>query len=113
MHVKYLLTYTTFVCSILDYASIILSPYYQSCILAQRRAARFVMNKYGNYESVSQMLDFLGWNTLEDRHNKLRAIVKYKTYNCRNSISDVPISAPTRRHHHRFQQLPTKVDSYK
>ena len=46
--------------------------------MVQRRAARFVMNKYSNYDSVSQMLDTLGLNTLEDRHNKLRAVMVYK-----------------------------------
>ena len=64
-YVKHL-SYTTFVHPILDYASIIWSPYYWSYIcsikMVQWRAARFVMNKFSNYENVSQMLDILGWN---------------------------------------------------
>ena len=76
------LSYTTFVCPILDYACTIWSPYYQTYIhsieMVQRRAARFVMNKYSNYDSVSQILDTLGPNTLDDRHNKLRAVMVYK-----------------------------------
>ena len=50
-HVKCL--YTTFVHPILDYASIIWSPYYQSRIysieMVQWRAAKFVINNYSNY----------------------------------------------------------------
>ena len=69
-YVKHL-SYTPFVRPILDYASIIWSPpYYQSYIysieMVQRRAARFVVNKFSNYESISQMclmfLDGIPWN---------------------------------------------------
>ena len=52
--------------------------YIHSIEMVQHRAARFVMNKYSNYDSVTQMLDTLGWNTLEDRRNKLRAVMVYK-----------------------------------
>ena len=45
--------------------------------MVQRRAARFVMNKYSNYDSVSQMLDTLGLNTLDDKRDKLRAVMVY------------------------------------
>ena len=71
-HVKSL-SYTTFVCPILDYACTVWSPYYQSNIysieMVQRRAARFVLNKFSNYDSVSPMIESLGWTTLEDRRN--------------------------------------------
>ena len=119
-HVKRL-SYTIFVHPILDYACTIWAPYYQSYIhsieMVQRRAARFVMNKYSNYDSVSQMLDTLGLNTLEDRRNKLRAVMVYKII---HNLVDIepcnyltPSQLPTLGHHHRFQQLPTYIDSYK
>ena len=119
-HVKRL-SYTTFVRPILDYTCTIWALYYQSYIhsieMVQCRAARFVMNKYSNYDSASQMLDTLGLNTLEDRHNKLRAVMVYKII---HKLVDIefcnyltPSQIPTRGHHHRFQQLPTYIDSYK
>ena len=85
--------------------------------MVQRRAVRFVMNKYSSYDSVSQMLDTLGLNTLQDRRNKLRAVMVYKII---HNLVDIepcnyltPSQLPTRGHHHRFHQLPTYIDSYK
>ena len=86
--------------------------YIHSIEMVQRRAARFVMNKYSNYESVFQML---GWNTLEGRSNKLRAIMVYKIIHKIIDIQShtyfIPIQLNTRGHHLRYQQLPTNVDS--
>ena len=115
------LSYTTFVRPILDYACIIWSPHYQSHIhtieMVQRRAARFVMSKYSNYDSVSQMLDTLGWNTLQDRRNKFRAVMVFKIIHNLVDIQPhnylIPNQLLTRGHYHRFQQLPTYIDSYK
>ena len=117
-HVK-CLSYTTFVCPILDYACTIWSPYYQSYIhsieMVQCRAARFAMNKYSNYDSVSQMLDTLGLNILQDRCNKLRAVMVYKIIHKLVDIEPrnylTPSQVPTRGHHHRFQQLPTYIST--
>ena len=85
--------------------------------MVQRRAARFVMNKHSNYDSVSQMLDTLGFNTLDDRRNKLRAVMVYKIIHNLVVIEPynylTPSQLPTRGHHHRFQQLPMYIDSYK
>ena len=88
----------------------ILSVLYSFYRMVQRRAARFVMNKFSNYESVTQML---GWNTLKGRRDMLRAIMMYKII---HNIVDIqshtyltPTQLSTRGHHHRFQQLPTYV----
>ena len=100
--------------------NLIWSPHYQLHIysigMVQRRAARFVMNKYSYCDSVFQMLDTLGWDTLQDRCNKLRAVMVFKIHN----IVDIqphnyliPNQLLTRGHHYRFQQLPTYIDSYK
>ena len=118
-HVK-CLSYTTFVRPILDYACTIWASYYQSYIhsieMVQRRAARFVMNKYSNYDSVSQMLDTLRLNTLEDRCNKLRAVMVYKII---HNLVDIepcnyltPSQLPTRGHHHRFQRILTLTSTH-
>ena len=63
--------YTTLVRPILDYACTVWSPYHQQNIykleIVQRRAARFVMNNFNKTASVSEMLNHLQWETLENR----------------------------------------------
>ena len=44
----------------------------------QRKAARFVSNKYGRTDSVSAMLHDLGWHSLNDRRLDQRLILFYK-----------------------------------
>ena len=46
--------------------------------MVQRRAARYTLNRYGKTESVTNMLDELGWDTLETRRKKSRLVVFYK-----------------------------------
>ena len=43
----------------------------------QRRAARFVCNRYHNTSSVSDMLSTLNWPSLETRRTKARLIMFY------------------------------------
>ena len=54
-----------------EYASNIWSPVTkqntQKIDMIQRRAARWVKNNYSTYDSVSTMLDNLGWRYLENR----------------------------------------------
>ena len=61
---------------ILEYASIIWSPYHQHNIhsieMVQRHAARFVSSNFDRYASVTQMLNNIGWPTLSLRREKLR-----------------------------------------
>ena len=60
--------YNSLIRSILDYASVIWSPYTQKNIQAvesvQRRSARFVTNNYSPYTSVTNLLTNLGWKPL-------------------------------------------------
>ena len=44
--------------------------------MVQRRAARFVTGIYERYASVSDMLQHLQWDTLENRRNNFQAISK-------------------------------------
>ena len=44
----------------------------------QRRAARWVKHNYSPYESVTNMVDILGWRTLEQRRADTRLILFYK-----------------------------------
>jgi len=54
--------------SILDYASIVWSPYTQKNVQAlesvQRRSARFVFNNYSPYDSASDILTKLGGSSV-------------------------------------------------
>ena len=76
----------------LDYCSTIWSPYQRDqkhqVEIVQRRSARFVTNRYRNTSSVTDMLDFLGWESHETtRRNKLQLIVLYKIV---HGLIDIP-----------------------
>ena len=61
-----------------EYASTSWSPYTkqntQKIEMVQRRAARWVKNNYSTYDSVSTMLDNLGWRSLENRRIDSRGL---------------------------------------
>ena len=63
--------YKDFVRPLLEYAASVWDPYSQKNIskieAIQRRAARFVLNRFRNTSSVNNMLEALGWPTLEQR----------------------------------------------
>jgi len=77
--------YLTIVRPIMEYTSSVWDPHQQCNIQAiekiQRRAARWVMSDYGRHSSVSGMLQFLNWPTLESRRriSRLKAIYKKLT----------------------------------
>ena len=43
----------------------------------QRRAARYVTNRYHNTSSVSNMIEHLNWQTLADRRTDERLVMLY------------------------------------
>jgi len=55
--------------------------------MVQRHAARFVLNKFDRYTSVTEMINILGWPTLESRRNTMRTEMMYKIM---NNLVDVP-----------------------
>ena len=84
----------------------------------QRRAARFTMNRYGRYESVTNMLHQLDWPTLYVRRNQLKLMM----YKIINGLVYVQHSLPLtysnlhstlRGHSYKLSQPATRVDSYK
>ena len=72
--------YKTFFHPIMDYCSTVWSPYTLCNInkaeAIQRRAARFVLNDYSRYSSVTAMLDRLSWNTLEKCRSSLKHLLR-------------------------------------
>ena len=73
--------------SLLEYASPVwspsteLSPFTEFNILklemVQRRAARFVMNDFLRFSSVSRMTEQLGWPTLKQRRTEAKVVMIY------------------------------------
>ena len=115
-------TYRTLVRPKLEYASSAWNPYTQCNIdkieMVQRRAARFVYNDYSCYNSVSFMINSLGWESLEQRRLTNQACMFYKIYNGLVGISLPPEVTPITRVSRQpncapFQQLVTLNDTYK
>ena len=63
-------------------ASYMQLPYHQHNIhsikMVQQRVARFMPSNYDRYTSVIQMLNNIGWLTMSQRCEKLRAIMFYQ-----------------------------------
>ena len=114
--------YKAMVKPILEYAAVIWSPHTQNDInmieRSQRQAARFVMNNFSSYASVTQMLTSLNWPTLAQCRQQERAIMLFKIIhnlvdipaNC--YLTPVPMTHDTRGHNMRFMQPMTRTDSY-
>ena len=114
------LAYFMYVRPILEYASVVWAPHTKCHITMlekiQRRAARFVCNNYSRYNSVTDMLNMLNWQSLEQRRNQAKSIMLYKIINNIVSINFHQYLQPsvviTRGHHLRFIQLQARVDVY-
>ena len=79
-------TYTSVVRPVLEYASPVWDPYHQADIKAleqvQRRAARYVYNDYTSRTPgcVTDMINELGWESLQDRRQISRLCLLYKSH---------------------------------
>lgn len=115
--------YKTLVRPHLEYASAVWDPYRQHQIhkieMIQRRAARFVNNTYSREPgTVTNILQSLGWPTLETRRKVARLVLFYKILNGEACIT-IPeyvkrSDIKTRQHHKdRFSRLSTSTDAYK
>ena len=60
------------ICPVMEYAAVVWDPYYQSDIQqlenVQHRAARWVLNDFIRYSSVTHMLHQLSWPSLQVCH---------------------------------------------
>ena len=107
--------YLTMVRPQLEYASAVLDPYHVGDISelekVQRRAARWVLNDYGRFSSVSLMLDQLKWPTLQVRRKLSRLQILHKIHYQQLSLQIphyyLPKTRPTRQYHHLHYILPT------
>ena len=73
--------------------------------MVQRRAVRFVYNKYYHSVSVSSILESLGWPTLQARRNYLKLLLTYKVLKAMITIppnSFITVSFNTRGYQSHF-----------
>ena len=114
--------YNTLVRPQVEYASCAWDPYSKLHInkleMVQRRAARWCCNDFSPYSSVSDMVEKLGWQSLQQRRATSRVIMFYKIVYQLVAVEMPPYySHPTRtsaRHHSLyFSQISTTKDYYK
>ena len=82
----------------------------------QRRSARFVLNDYARLSSVTNMLQRLGWSTLEQRRNSLKIFMLYKIIHGIVHIDYDEVLTrnenPTRGHSQRYYIPLTRINAY-
>ena len=76
------MAYKTLVRPLVEYPSTVWSPYTDQNIdkleMIQRRAARWMLNNYSTYASVTEMLQSLDWRSLKQRRSDSRHFLFYK-----------------------------------
>ena len=86
--------------------------------MVQRRAARWTLSEYSPYASVTQMLQSLGWRSLEQRRSDSRLCLFYKIIYGLVAIDMPPyvvhpLRTPRNSHTLGFRQIQSTVDYYK
>ena len=106
----------------LEYCCSIWCPFQKDDIrkieMVQRRAARFVLNRYHNTSSVSDMLDELRWTSLETRRQNCQLSLMYKiVHNLVDVPADqflVPAYGRTRSNHsYKFRQFSCRTNIFR
>ena len=115
--------YKTYVRPILEYSSTVWDPYTKDLIsqieMVQRRAARFVKADYRSQSSVTQMLQSLQWQTLQERRAHSKVIMLYRIV---NGLVAIPAGPPflypsldlhaTRGHNQQFRRQHCRILTY-
>ena len=87
--------YLTIVRPVMEYAADIWDPFHQNNIQklekVQRRAARWVLNDFSRYSSVTRMIEHLTWPSLELRRKISRLQTLYKIIHTHYSLTIPPL----------------------
>ncbi len=110
--------YQTLVRPSLEYAPTVWHPYIKGNIekleMVQRKAARFTLSRYRNKSSLTDMLNKLGWPSLEKRHEKQQLFILYKislvAVNGDRYLT--PAKRPTRHNNTQAYLIPQSTTDY-
>ena len=85
--------------------------------MVQRRAARFVKSRYRRTDSVTAMLDELGWPILSKRRKDTRLILFYKTINNLAQVTHEHIltkayEGTRKKNNHKFRHIAVNTSQY-
>ena len=76
------MAYTTYIRPTVEYASPVLDPHTKrntnKIEMVQRRCARYVTGNFDRTSSVTSLLNYLSWPTLEERRRQYRLAVMYR-----------------------------------
>ena len=90
------MAYFTLIRPILEYACAVWDPkdigLISSIEMVQRKAARFCTNRYGTTDSVTEMLNKLEWDSLEQRRKANRLSLFSRVYNGASGLEDLTVS---------------------
>ena len=110
--------------TVLEYSCSVWDPYTIGSVRKieniQRRAARFVLNRYHRRASVTDMLSTLKWQPLQKRRQAARLTMLYKVHNREVQVdaSKLKLLADTgdrarRGHNQQFQRLSSHTQDYR
>ena len=115
------IAYKAMVRPILEYACTVWDPYKEGQIKiienVQRRSARFILNRYKQTTSVTNLLNHLGWTSLQSRRKIARLTMLYKILNNMaqvdfgrlNKTQEPKVRAPAKRdrraHSHQLARI--------
>lgn len=112
--------YHSFVRPILEYSSTVWDPHHKKDVnrieMVQRRAARYVTNRYRNRSSVGDMLEDLEWENLERRRQLARLAMLYKIDRQLVAVDSRKLLPPVRRTrnmHPKSFQIPSCNTDYR